>query len=101
MLTMPIRVKNKNTRKGRRVVSYLLKKLSQFYKEIREKPEPNVGIASPGIRWHIGIIWQEGQKRKEKVFVKKSEYLIYFADNLEAEPENTFCFSQRIDYDYP
>jgi hypothetical protein len=31
-----------------------------------------------------------GKKIKEKVFQKQGEYLVYMANNLEIEPENTF-----------
>jgi len=37
-----------------------------------------------------GITWVNGKKIKEKVFQKQGEYLVYMANNLETEPENTF-----------
>jgi len=43
-----------------------------------------------------GIAWINGVKRKEKVFEVKGEYLVYMADNLETEPENTFYFMTKI-----
>jgi len=45
-----------------------------------------------------GVTWREGKKYLEPVFTEYGEYLIYFADNLETEPENTFNFSKRIHY---
>ena len=43
-----------------------------------------------------GTIWINGQKSKKVIFAKAGKYKIYFADNLETEPENTFNFSAHI-----
>lgn len=43
-----------------------------------------------------GVTWINGKKVKEKVFQKKGEYLIYMANNLETEPENTFHFMATV-----
>jgi len=43
-----------------------------------------------------GITWINGKKVKEKVFQENGEYLVYMANNLETEPENTFHFSVSI-----
>ncbi|MFK5912875.1 MAG: hypothetical protein QM484_00755 [Woeseiaceae bacterium] len=43
-----------------------------------------------------GVTWINGEKTKEKVFIKQGEYLIYMANNLETEPENTFHFMITI-----
>ena len=43
-----------------------------------------------------GVTWINGVKVKEKVFQKYGEYLIYMANNLETEPENTFHFMATI-----
>ena len=43
-----------------------------------------------------GITWVNGKRVKEKVFKESGEYLIYMANNLETEPENTFHFSVSI-----
>ena len=45
-----------------------------------------------------GITWINGKKVKEKVFQIKGEYLIYMANNLETEPENTFHFMTMIKF---
>ncbi len=43
-----------------------------------------------------GVTWVEGVKTKELVFKTRGEYLVYMADNLETEPENTFHFMTYI-----
>ena len=43
-----------------------------------------------------GITWVNGKKVKEKLFQETGKYLIYMANNLETEPENTFHFSVSI-----
>lgn len=45
-----------------------------------------------------GTFWQEGKKSRGIVFKSKGKYLIFFADNLETEPENTFSFSKTVIY---
>jgi len=47
----------------------------------------------------MGITWKKGKKIKEKVFIDSGEYIIYFANNLETEPENTFNFSEKVIYE--
>ena len=44
----------------------------------------------------IGISWIEGKKVEGSVFSQPGEYLIYMADNLETEPENTFHFMGTV-----
>lgn len=46
----------------------------------------------------MGAVWRDGVKSKEYVFQYSGTYLIYFANNLETEPENTFSFQQSIVY---
>jgi hypothetical protein len=46
----------------------------------------------------MGIVWRGGISSKEHVFKDDGAYLIYFADNLETEPENTFSFQESIVY---
>jgi len=48
------------------------------------------------IRNSKGTIWINGQKSKQVIFEQAGKYIIYFADNLETEPENTFNFSAQI-----
>ena len=43
-----------------------------------------------------GTIWENGQKITKTVFKKSGKYKIYFADNLETEPDNTFNFSAHV-----
>ena len=43
-----------------------------------------------------GITWIEGKKVEGLVFSLPGEYLIYMADNLETEPENTFHFMGTV-----
>ena len=45
-----------------------------------------------------GITWVDGEKVQKKVFSVPGKYLIYMADNLETEPENTFYFSTTLIY---
>ena len=45
-----------------------------------------------------GVTWVNGKKIKEKVFQKQGEYLVYMANNLETEPENTFHFMTIIKF---
>lgn len=44
----------------------------------------------------IGTTWRESRRVTELVFKYPGNYLVYFADNLETEPENTFCLQQTI-----
>ncbi len=44
------------------------------------------------------IRWVGGRAEKAKVFTQTGEYLIYMADNLETEPENTFHFMTTVYY---
>ncbi len=45
-----------------------------------------------------GIAWINGKRVKEKVFQDVGEYLIYMANNLETEPENTFHFMAKVKF---
>jgi len=45
-----------------------------------------------------GIVWLDGQPRRQKVFVLPGTYTIYLANNLETEPENTFSLMQSLEY---
>ncbi len=45
-----------------------------------------------------GVTWKEGRKVTEQVFSQPGRYTIYFADNLETEPENTFSFQKIVHY---
>ena len=45
-----------------------------------------------------GVVWKEGRKMREKIFQENGEYLIYLANNLETEPENTFSMQAIINY---
>ncbi len=40
-----------------------------------------------------GTVWEGGTRLKENVFSIEGEYLLYLADNLETEMENTFSMS--------
>lgn len=42
--------------------------------------------------------WSDGKAMRGKVFTQTGEYLIYMADNLETEPENTLSFASIIRY---
>ena len=44
------------------------------------------------------VRWIGGRAEKAKVFTQTGEYLIYMADNLETEPENTFHFMATVYY---
>lgn len=46
----------------------------------------------------MGTVWRDGVKSEELVFKESGKYLIYFANNLETEPENTFSFQSYIEY---
>lgn len=45
-----------------------------------------------------GVVWENGIRSDKKVFSVEGNYLLYFANNLETEPENTFSIS--IVYSY-
>lgn len=42
--------------------------------------------------------WDDGKAKRGKVFTKTGKYLIYMADNLETEVDNTLFFSSVIQY---
>ncbi len=42
--------------------------------------------------------WDDGKAMRGKVFVETGAYLIYMANNLETEPDNTLHFSSLIQY---
>jgi len=44
------------------------------------------------------IFWKNGKAIKENVFTTTGDYLIYMADNMETEPENTLHFASIINY---
>ncbi len=44
----------------------------------------------------VGVTWTDSVKSTEMVFVESGRYLIYFADNLETEPENTYSLQSSI-----
>ena len=45
-----------------------------------------------------GITWIDGKRTDKQVFSVPGKYLIYMADNLETEPENTFYLMNAIIY---
>ena len=47
-----------------------------------------------------GVSWANGKKIEGLVFKKPGGYLIYLADNLETEPENTFSLSRQVVLEY-
>ncbi len=42
--------------------------------------------------------WNDGKPMHGKIFTQTGDYLIYMADNLETEPENTLSFASIIHY---
>ncbi len=46
-----------------------------------------------------GVTWRNGIKVNERVFKDSGKYLIYFADNLETEPENTFSMGISVSFE--
>ena len=59
----------------------------KFMPEAEFKQATKITIAPAHLK---GITWLEGKRVDELVFKYAGEYLIYFANNLETEPENTF-----------
>ena len=45
-----------------------------------------------------GVKWMDGKRVIGPVFNESGEYLIYMADNLETEPENTFYLAGTVIY---
>lgn len=45
-----------------------------------------------------GVSWKESEKVTERIFTISGNYLIYFADNLETEPENTYSLQETIHF---
>ena len=45
-----------------------------------------------------GVTWINGKQTEKQVFSVPGEYMIYLADNLETEPENTFYLMKSIIY---
>jgi len=45
-----------------------------------------------------GTTWRESVKTIDVIFTSSGKYLIYFADNLETEPENTFSLQEVVDF---
>ncbi len=43
-----------------------------------------------------GVVWEDGKKRVRRVFHLPGRYVIYLADNIETEPENTFSFEGTV-----
>ena len=46
----------------------------------------------------MGVKWIDGKRVIGPVFNEPGEYLIYMADNLETEPENTFYLTGTVIY---
>lgn len=46
----------------------------------------------------MGIVWRDGVSSKEIIFENDGTYLVYFANNLETETENTFSFRESVIY---
>lgn len=53
-------------------------------------------VISVQVRKLKGTIWKNGKPLVVEVFEKPGTYLLYFADNLETEPDNTFFLQQKI-----
>jgi hypothetical protein len=45
-----------------------------------------------------GVTWRESKRVTELVFKASGDYLVYFADNLETESENTFSLQETINF---
>ncbi len=43
-----------------------------------------------------GVTWKDSKKVSDRVFTSQGSYLIYFSDNLETEPENTFSLQETV-----
>jgi len=46
----------------------------------------------------VARYWDDGKAMRAKIFTQTGDYLIYMADNLETEPENTLSFASIIRY---
>lgn len=46
-----------------------------------------------------GVIWRDSKRVTDLIFKTPGIYLIYFADNLETEPENTFSLQESIKFE--
>lgn len=46
----------------------------------------------------VGTIWVNGEPEVIPVFAAAGEYLFYFSDNLETEPENSFTLQVLVTY---
>lgn len=46
-----------------------------------------------------GTTWRNGKRISEQIFKSPGQYLVYFADNLETEPENTFVLQKLVTLD--
>ena len=55
-----------------------------------------VSLLTIPIKNTTGFTWINGEETKQVIFKETGKYRIYFADNLETEPENTFNFSAYI-----
>lgn len=44
-----------------------------------------------------GTTWRDAKKTVDIIFRSPGNYLVYFADNLETEPENTFSLQEVIE----
>ena len=49
----------------------------------------------------LGTYWEEGKRLTDIIFVSSGEYLIYFANNLETEPENTYSLQKTVHIEVP
>ena len=45
-----------------------------------------------------GVTWRESNRVTELVFQSPGAYLVYFADNLETEPDNTFSLQKTVQF---
>ena len=45
-----------------------------------------------------GVTWRESKRFTELIFKSPGTYLIYFADNLETEPTNTFSLQKSVSF---
>ena len=48
------------------------------------------------VRQLKGTVWKNGKPKVVQVFVKPGTYLLYFADNLGTEPDNTFFVQLKV-----
>ncbi|RXK01195.1 hypothetical protein CRU98_01735 [Arcobacter sp. CECT 8986] len=77
---------------------FILQDVSQGIQLFPQEKFKSLKVLELNMKDLKGITWRDSQEVKDTIFKESGNYIIYFADELETEMDNTFNLQQTIYY---